>query len=132
MIKSESIGLEEVSGNDAKVSKHPDWEVNEGCEAGNLLIVSAGTGTFSSGASGVGFSGLSFRLNANFGLAPAEDWTVCSFSRPCSHDFSCCNAKCVISHDVNGIEWDSHRFVLSLVVRGEEGASVHELLPQDG
>lgn len=132
MIKSESIGLGEVSGNDAKVSKHPDLEANGGCGAGNLLIVSAGTGPLSSGVSGAGFSGLSFRLNANLGLAPAEDWTVCSFSRPCSHDLSCYNAKCVINHHVNGIERDPYRFVLSLVVRGEEGASVHELLSQGG
>ena len=127
MIKSESMGLGGASGSDAKVSKHPDLEVNEGCEAGNLLIVSAGMGTSSSGASGGGFSGLSFRLNANFGLAPAEDWFVCSFSRACSHDFSCCNAKRVINDHVNGIERDLYRFVLSLVVRGEERASVHKL-----
>ena len=71
MVNSESMGIE-VSGSDAKVSKHPDLEVNEGCEAGDLLIISGGVGVLTSGASGVGFSDLSFRLNANFGLTPAE------------------------------------------------------------
>jgi len=73
MISSESMGIEEVSGSDVKVSKHPDLEVSERCEAGDLLIISAGMGALTSGASGMGFSGLSFRLNANFGLIPAED-----------------------------------------------------------
>ena len=73
MISSESKGIEEVSGSDAKVSKHPDLEVNERCEAGDLLVISAGISVLTSGVSGAGFSDLSLRLNANFGLIPAED-----------------------------------------------------------
>lgn len=72
MISSESMGIEETSGSDAKVSKHPDFEVNERCGAGDPLIISAGIGASTSGASGADLSDLSFRLNANFGLIPAE------------------------------------------------------------
>lgn len=92
MINSESMGIEEAPGSDVKVSKHPDLEASERCEVGNLLIASAGIGVVTSGASGVGALSFSFRLNANFGLVPAEDWFVCSFSKACSHDFSCFNA----------------------------------------
>jgi hypothetical protein len=72
MINSESMGIEQVSGSDAKVSKHPDLEVKERCELGDLLIISAGIGVLASGGSGMDLSDLSFRLNANFGLMPAE------------------------------------------------------------
>jgi len=89
MINSESMGMEGASGSDAKVSKHPDLEASERCGAGDLLIVSAEIGGSTSGAPGVGFLDPSFRLNANFGLVPAEVWFVCSFSKACSHDFSC-------------------------------------------
>ena len=93
MINSESMGIEGTSGSDAKVSKHPDLEVSERCEVGDLLIVSAEIGGSTSGASGAGFLDPPFRLNANFGLVPAEVWFVCSFSKACSHDFSCLNAR---------------------------------------
>ena len=89
MISSESMGIEGASGSDAKVSKHPDLEVSERCEVGDLLIVSAEIGDSTSGVSGAGFLDPPFRLNANFGLVPAEVWFVCSFSKACSHDFSC-------------------------------------------
>jgi len=72
MINSESMGIEEISGSDVNVSRHPDLWVNESCEVGDPLIVSAGMDVLTSGASGAGFSGLSFLLNANFGLAPVE------------------------------------------------------------
>jgi len=72
MINSESMGTEEASRSDAKVSKHPDLEDSEKCEVGDLLNVSAGTGVLTSGVSDVGFSDFSFRLNANFGLMPVE------------------------------------------------------------
>ena len=72
MISSESMGIEGASGSDAKVSKHPDLEVNERCEVGDLLIVSAEIGGSTSGASGAGFLDPPFRLNTNFGLVPAE------------------------------------------------------------
>ena len=89
MINSESMGIEEAPGSDVKVSKHPDLEVSERCEAGNLLIVSAGMDALTSGGSDVGALDFSFRLNANFGLVPVEDWFVWSFPKACSHDFSC-------------------------------------------
>ena len=73
MINSESMGTEEASENDAEVSKHLDSEVNERYEVGDLLVASAGIGALTSGASGVAFPDF-FRLNANFGLAPAEVW----------------------------------------------------------
>ena len=89
MISSESMGMEGVSGSDAKVSKHADLEANERCEVGDLLIVSVEIGGLTCGTSDVGFLDSPFRLNANFGLVPAEVWFVCSFSKACSHDFSC-------------------------------------------
>ena len=89
MINSESMGREEASGSDVKVSEHPDLEVSKRCEVGDLLIVSAEIGDSTSGVSGAGFLDPPFRLNANFGLVPAEVWFVCSFSKACSHDFSC-------------------------------------------
>jgi len=103
MINSESMVIEETSGSDAKVSRHPDLEVNERCEVGDL-IVSAGIGALTSGASGVGFSDLSFRLNTNLGLVPVEVWLVCSFSRACSHDFSCLSVTHIINDHVKVIE----------------------------
>lgn len=131
MIKSESVGIEETPGSDTKVSKHPDLEVKERYEVGDLSIVSAGIGTLSSGTWCVGFSDLSFRLKANFGLVPVEAWFVCSFSKACSHDLSCLNAGYIINDHVKGIERDWYHFVLSLVIRGEERACVHELFSQE-
>lgn len=106
MTNSESMGIEEASGSDVKVSKHPDLEVNERCEVDDLLIVCARMGCLASDASGVGFSDLSLRLNANFGLVPVEVWLVCSFSRACSHDFSCFSARQIVNDHVKGIEQD--------------------------
>jgi hypothetical protein len=104
MINSESMKVEEESGSGMGVGKHPDFEVNERCEVGGLLIVSAGIGVSTSVTSDGGFSDLSLRLKANFGFAPAEAWFVWSFSRACSHDFSCLNAGHNISDHLNGIE----------------------------
>jgi len=84
-----------------KVSKHPDFEVNEKCEVGDLLIVSPGDRYLDLGPFDGCFSGLSLCLNANFGLVPGEVWFVCSFSKTRSHDFSCLNAK--INDHVKGI-----------------------------
>ena len=104
MIKSESIGVDETPGSDAKVSKHPDLEVKERYEVGDLSIVSAGIGALSSGTWCVGFSDLSFRLKANFCLVPVEAWFVCSFSKACSHDFSCLNVRYIVNDHVKGPE----------------------------
>jgi len=93
MINSESMGIEGVFGSDAKVSKQPDLEANERCEVGDLLIVSVEIGGLTCGGSGVGFLDSPFRLNANFGFVPVEVWFACSFSKACSHDFSCLNAR---------------------------------------
>ena len=71
---------------------------------GDVLIVSAGIGVLTSGASGVGVLDFSFRLNANFGLIPVEVWFVCSFSKACSHDFSCLNARHIINDHAKGIK----------------------------
>lgn len=78
------MGVEEASGSDVRVSKHPDFEANEKCEVGDLLIVSTGICGWTSGMSDEGFSGLSLRLNANFGFIRVEAWF-----KVCSHDFSC-------------------------------------------
>lgn len=103
MINSESMGVEEASGNDVRVSKHPDLEANKRCELDDLLIVSVSIGASISGTSGGGFSDLALRLNANFGLAPVEVWFICSFSRACSHAFSCLNPPYCINYRVKGI-----------------------------
>jgi len=130
MINSESMGIEEVSGSDANVSRHPDLEVNERWGVSDLLIVSAEMGGLTSGASGVGFLGSPFRLNANFGLVPAEVWFVCSFSKACSHDLSCLNTRHhQRSRQGQWARLVPYRIILSLVVRGKERARVHELLP---
>src|ERR1700753_2608843 len=67
MINSESMGIEEASRSDVRVSKHPDLEVNERCEVGDLLVVSAGTDASTCGGSDGGFSDLSLRLNEKLG-----------------------------------------------------------------
>ena len=132
MINSESMGREDASGSDVKVSEHPDLEVSKRCEVGDLLIVSVGRGALTSGASGVVFSAFSFRLNANFGFVPVEVWLVCSFSKACSHDLSCWSDGCIINGLAKGIEGDWYHIILSLIVSGEERTRVHELLSQEG
>ena len=75
MTKSEPMRIGETSRSDVNVSKHPDLEVKERCESGDLLAVTVGTGGLSSSASCAGFSGFSgfsLRLKANFGLVPVE------------------------------------------------------------
>ena len=96
----------------------------------DLLIISAGIGASTFGASDWGVSDLSLRLNENFGLEPVEFWFVCSFSRTRSHDFSCLNSGHSINDHVKGNERSRHHFVLSLVVRGEEWACIHKLFSQ--
>ena len=132
MISSESMVVEEGSRNDVRVSKHADLEANKRCEVGDLLIVSTRIGGSTSGMLDGDFSGLSLRLNANFGFVPVEPWFVCSFSKALSHDFSCFNPGHGINDHVKGIERDRYRFVLSLVVRGKERACIHELFSQKG
>lgn len=73
MISSESMETEEASESDRGVSKHPDLEVKKKWEGDDLLIVSEGIGASASGVSDRGLSGLSLRLNENFGFVPEED-----------------------------------------------------------
>jgi hypothetical protein len=118
MINSESMGMEEASGNDARVSKHPDLEANMRFELDDLLIVSAGICASTSGRSDRRFSGLSLRLNANFGFVPVEVWFICSFSKVCSHDFNCLNAGHIINDQHQGYR---ERSVPFRTVAGRKG-----------
>lgn len=118
MINSESMGIEEASRSDVRVSKHLDLDVNERWGVANSLVVPVGGGGPTAGVIDGGSSDLSLRLNVNFGFVPVDVWFICSFSKARSHDLSCLNTGRNVNDHVRGYRV---KFVPFQTVAGRKG-----------